>query len=348
MYRLLLTVLWLGLSSSLVAQTSHREDKSYTLALTGDIMMGTTFPKMQLPPFEGRQLFVHAAPILKKADFAAGNLEGPLCDEGETDKKPSKSTYAFRTPTCFAPRLREAGFDFLSLANNHAMDFGIDGAKSTMQQLRQQRISFSGIKGYASYAIVERNGVKFGVCAFGHNGYTYRHQEIRQVREIITQLCSLSQVVVVTFHGGAEGKDARHLPYGTETFYEEDRGSLREFAHFCIDAGADVVFGHGPHVARAVEVYKHHFIAYSLGNFCTPYGISLSGISGYAPLLELKVSRDGRFLGGKIHSFIQRWGVGPRLDSKHHVAAEIAQLTREDITQPHVMVKPDGTLVPTD
>lgn len=101
-------------------------------------------------------------------------------------------------------------------------------------------------------------------------------------------------------------------------------------------------------MARAVEVYKHHFIAYSLGNFCTPYGISLSGISGYAPLLELKVSRDGRFLGGKIHSFIQRWGVGPRLDSKHHVAAEIAQLTREDIAQPHVMVKPDGTLVPTD
>lgn len=330
---------------SITASAGNVEQNAYTFAFTGDIMMGTTFPAVQLPPQEGRQLLVDAAPILQRADFAAGNLEGTLFDGGNTDKRISKVCYAFRTPPAFAPRLSEAGYDFLSLANNHSMDFGKEGAESTMNVLRKQQIAFSGIDGYGEFAIVERRVVKIGVCAFGHNGYTIRHQNLTRVRDIITRLCAECDIVVVSFHGGAEGATARRLPYGKETFLKEDRGSLRNFAHFCIDAGADIVYGHGPHVARAVELYKNHFIAYSLGNFCTPYGISLSGISGYAPLLELEVTRDGRFLSGRIHSFIQRRGIGPRLDSTHRAAREIAALTHDDIMHPRIRVANDGTIV---
>lgn len=322
------------LSAHLVAE------ESVTLALTGDIMMGTTYPSIQLPTLEGRQLFIHATPVLRRADLAAGNLEGTLCDSGTTHKKLSKASYAFRTPTTYATRLKEAGYDFMSLANNHAYDFGSPGVNSTAKCLRSQGIAFSGIKDFPASAVVERNGVRYGLCAFGHNGYTYRHQDLESVRQIITDLVNRCDVVVVSFHGGAEGANYSRLPYGTETFYNEDRGSLREFAHFCIDAGADVVYGHGPHVVRAVELYKEHFIAYSLGNFCTPFGISLAGVSGYAPLLELTLTSDGRFRYGQIHSFVQRRGVGPQPDFQHRAAKEMRRLTQLDM--------PDTPLIITD
>lgn len=318
--------------------------KEVTVAFTGDIMMGTTYPSVQLPPNQGRQLFVDAAPILTKADVAAGNFEGTLCNGGSTHKVLSKASYAFRTPTTFAPRLREAGYDFLSLANNHAFDFGEQGLLSTMDCLQRLDIAYCGIKGYPPYAILERNGIRFGFCAFGHNSYTLRHQNLSTVRQIITDLVNQVDIVIVSFHGGAEGIKYNRLPYGKETFYNEDRGTLRDFAHFCIDAGADVVYGHGPHVTRAVELYKEHVIAYSLGNFCTPYGMSLGGILGYAPILELTLSIDGRFLNGKIHSFIQRKGVGPRTDTLFRAAREIKRLTVLDMPNSLIEIDEIGNI----
>ena len=323
---------------------AQQSAKNIIVAFTGDIMMGTTYPSVQLPSQEGRQLFVDAASILNRADIAAGNLEGTLCDGGETHKKISKVCYAFRTPTSFASRLSEAGFDFLSMANNHAHDFGEVGIRSTMQCLDKLGIKYSGIKNYPDHAILQKDSVTYGFCAFGHNDYTLRHQDLESVRRIITHLVNVCDIVIVSFHGGAEGASKARLPYGKEVFCGEDRGSLRSFAHFCIDAGADVVFGHGPHVARAMEVYKEHLIAYSLGNFCTPYGISLSGISGYAPLLELQIDNEGRFQSGKIHSFIQHRGIGPRLDVNHSAAREIRRLTQLDFPKGVLQIHADGTL----
>lgn len=315
-----------------------------TVALTGDIMMGTTYPTTQLPPSEGRLLFQDVRNVLRTADVAAGNLEGALCDGGTSTKRLSANTFAFRTPVSYAPLLTDAGFDFLSMANNHARDFGDEGIASTEQALRKEGIAFAGIKGRTESMVIERAGLRIGFCAFGHNPYTFRHQELETVRRIITDLCSRADVVIVSFHGGAEGRSNNRLPYGTETFYGEDRGSLREFAHFCIDAGADIVYGHGPHVVRAVELYKEHLIAYSLGNFCTPYGMSLTGISGYAPVLEVKVLSDGRFAGGRIHSFIQQRGVGPRIDTQNSVAREMRRLTQLDIPNTPIHIAEDGTI----
>ena len=329
---------------ALAAFTAGAQTQKETLqvAFTGDIMMGTTFPSVQLPPQEGRQLFVDAAPILQKADVAAGNLEGTLCDGGKTHKKVSNVCYAFRTPTSYAPLLQAAGYDFLSMANNHANDFGAEGIASTRRCLDALGIAHAGIKGFESGVVVERDGVRYGFCAFGHNGYTLRHQDLNQVRQIVTSLVNQCDIVIVSFHGGAEGSSRARLPHGKEVFCGEDRGSLREFAHFCIDAGADVVYGHGPHVARAVELYKEHFIAYSLGNFCTPYGMSLGGVLGYAPLLSLELTRDGRFVSGQIHSFVQAKGVGPRLDASHRAAREIRRLTALDVPGTPLVIDDEG------
>lgn len=338
-----ITTLLLCLSVSAGALAGTPSD-TLTLALCGDIMMGTTYPTKMLPPNDGRDVFRDTAPITRRADLAVGNLEGTLCDKGASTKGTGRYSYAFRTPTSYGRWLSEAGYDYLSQANNHANDFGTEGIASTERMLDSLGIKYSGIRGRTESAVVVRNGVRYGLCAFGHNSYTLKTQDLETVKRILADLRAKSDIIVVSFHGGAEGKERRHLPYGTETFLGENRGSLREFAHFCIDNGADVVYGHGPHVARCVEVYRDRFIAYSLGNFCTPYGMSLTGISGYAPLVEIGIDRQGRFLAGKIHSFIQQRGAGPRTDKSNAVAKEIKELTESDIEKTAIAIDEEGRI----
>lgn len=325
-------------------QTKKHLPDTLTIAMCGDIMMGTTYPSRQLPPNDGRDLFIDTKAITQRADLAVGNLEGTLCDGGTSTKGSGPYSYAFRTPTNYVANLVDAGYDYMSQANNHANDFGDTGIISTEKILSEAGIKFSGIAGRTESAIVERNGVKYGICAFGHNRYTLKHRDTETVKRIIGNLRPQCDILVVSFHGGAEGKDKSHLPQGMETFLGEDRGSLREFAHLCIDLGADVVFGHGPHVTRCVEVYKNHFIAYSLGNFCTPYGISVTGISGHAPVVEIQVDNKGEFLQGKIHSFIQQRGAGPRKDTTNSVARQIKSLTESDIQQPTFTIDDEGNI----
>lgn len=336
-----------GKQAPAASMTSDRRAKDGTLnlAFVGDIMPGTTFPDSRLPEKDGATLFKDVDSILTAADVAAGNMEGALADEGETTKKGGKFSYSFRVPTRYGKLIADAGFDFMSMANNHAFDFGLDGVKSTEATLHSNGIAYSGIGGRKESAIVERNGVRYGFCAFGHNSYTLKHADQENVKRIIGNLREKADIVIVSFHGGAEGTAHKHLPQGKEMFLGENRGDLRNFAHFCIDNGADVVYGHGPHVVRAVELYKNHFIAYSLGNFCTPYGVNISGISGYAPVLQLTVNAaDGTFVGGKINSFIQQRGKGPRRDPLNLVAKEIRSLTNADFSNPKLTIANDGTI----
>lgn len=316
--------------------------QTLNIAMTGDIMMGTTYPSIMLPANEGRDLFRDAKDILSGADLTVGNLEGAICDGGRSTKGTGPNSYAFRTPTSYGHLLKEAGFDFLSMANNHANDFGLEGIESTESVLDEQDILYSGIAGRVESAVIERKGLKIGLCAFGHNSYTLKHTDLNTVGRIVDDLVSRCDLVIVSFHGGAEGRTKSHLPYGPETFLGENRGNLRQLAHFCIDHGADVVYGHGPHVVRAMEVYNDRFIAYSLGNFCTPYNVSLTGISGYAPVVEININADGSFIDGKIHSFLQTRGIGPREDITGSVAREIRNLSNTDIPQSQATIDAQG------
>ncbi|MDE5788614.1 MAG: CapA family protein [Bacteroidaceae bacterium] len=334
--------LWLFICPFLT--TRLQAQQTLTIAMTGDIMLGTTYPDTLLPANNGKDLFRDAKEILRAADVAVGNLEGTLCDEGESTKGDGPYNYAFRMPTSYTRLLKEAGYDYLSMANNHTNDFGPEGIASTEKCLKEQGIACSGIEGRMEYAIVRRRGLKIGLCAFGHNSYTLKHTHLPTVARIVERLVEETDIVIVSFHGGAEGRAQNHLPYDTETFLDENRGSLRELAHFCIDHGADVVYGHGPHVARAVEVYKGRFIAYSLGNFCTPYGVSLTGISGYAPLVEITINGKGKFIGGKIHSMVQQRGIGPRNDKQQRAAREIKALSEEDVPDSKAYIDNSGNI----
>ena len=322
-----------------VACTIAGHAQDLTIAMTGDVMMGTTFPSIMLPANDGRDLFKDAKNILAEADLTVGNLEGAICDGGKSTKGNGPNSYSFRTPTSYGHLLKEAGYDFMSMANNHANDFGLEGIESTESVLDAQGILYAGIDGRIESAVIERKGLKIGLCAFGHNSYTIKHLDLNTVGRIVDDLVAKCDLVIVSFHGGAEGRSKNHLPYGSETFLGENRGSLRELAHFCVDHGVDVVYGHGPHVVRGVEVYKGRFIAYSLGNFCTPYNVNLTGISGYAPIVEISIDKDGTFRHGKIHSFLQTRGIGPRTDKAKSVALEMKRLSETDL--PHSQAKID-------
>lgn len=335
--RLILTILCIC-SAPIMADT-------LTIAVTGDVMMGTTYPKMQLPADSGKHLFADVRQVMQDADITLGNLEGTLCDGGNCTKGKGKYSYAFRTPTGFASRLTEAGYDYMSMANNHANDFGIEGIVSTERALKEQGIAFSGIAGRHEWTVVERAGIRFGICAFGHNRYTPKHRDLMRVKTILDTLRATSDVIIVSFHGGGEGIEYSHLPEGPESYIGEDRGSLREFAHFCIDNGADIIYGHGPHVVRCIEVYKGHFIAYSLGNFCTPYGVSLESIKGYAPVVVIRINEQGEFLGGKIHSFIQQRGFGPIRDTANKVAQHMRRLSQSDVPYSEAYIDSDGQII---
>ena len=111
-----------------------------------------------------------------------------------------------------------------------------------------------------------------------------------------------------------------------------------------IDAGADVVIGHGPHVPRALELYKSRLIAYSLGNFCTYAKFNLKGISGYAPLLTFKVNQKGEFSEGKIYSFLQQGEGGPMKDETNAAAQLIRQLSIEDFPESTLLIDEEGKI----
>ena len=316
-----------------------------TVAMTGDIMMGTTYPTNRLPANDGRDLFKDTAPILQDATLAVGNLEGALCNGGTSTKGTGPYAFAFRTPTSYTHLLREAGYDFLSMANNHSNDFGDFGIVSTEGALDAEGLAYAGLTGRKEWTVVERGGVRWGLCAFGHNQKTLKHADLGKVKAILDTLKKHSDLIVVSFHGGAEGSDKGHLPRGKETYIGEARGDLRNFAHFCIDNGAALVFGHGPHVTRCVEVYKGHFIAYSLGNFCTPYGMALAGTLGYAPVITARIlSTTGEFVDGQIHPFIQRSGTGPRKDEAGIVCRHIKSLTDSDVPESEARVLEDGKI----
>ena len=115
-----------------------------TVAAVGDIMMGTDYPSPKLPGKGGKLLFEELKDTLREADIVFGNLEGPLYDGGSPAKKvKDKESYVFRTPTRFVKNLVEAGFNVVSLANNHAEDFGSQGMSSTKKVLDTARIKYS-------------------------------------------------------------------------------------------------------------------------------------------------------------------------------------------------------------
>lgn len=331
-----------------VVEPTPKNTGAITIAAVGDIMMGSPFPNdTRMPPNDGADLLKEVTPILAAADIAFGNLEGPMIDTGVSAKCHPGSTkcFAFRVPTRYGKYLKQAGFDVMSVANNHAGDFGFAGRASTQKVLDEQGIKYAGsLEPLATIAYLEVKGKKVAVIGFGHNNGMPNVSDLAGARQLVIEAKKRADIVIVSFHGGAEGTDHQHVPTTSEIFLGENRGNLPAFTHTVIDAGADLVLGHGPHVMRGLELYKDRLIVYSMGNFCTYGWFTLAAETALGEIVEIKIAPDGKFISGKINSTKQEGRGGPLLDPSAEAIRVVRGLSMTDFGVNAPKIGDDGAI----
>jgi len=316
---------------------------------TGDIMLGTDYPsRTYLPPGgDCSPLLRPVLDVLRSGDLLFGNLEGVFCSEGGTPKycRDTTSCYVFRMPDHFVNCLVEAGYDVVSVANNHVNDFGPRGRITTAQVLTAAGIRFAGFTSHP-WTVFEKNGVTYGFAAFAPHTGTMDLKDYGEAARITRMLDSIADIVIISFHGGAEGRDHQHVVRGDEEYLGYNRGNTYLFAHTVVDAGADVVFGHGPHVTRAMELYRDRLICYSLGNFCTYRRFNLSGPNGLAPIVKVRMDLRGNFISADVVPVYQPGEGGPRIDPEARVIGTLQALTAADFPEQLLAIHSDGTVLP--
>lgn len=260
-----------------------------TLTLGGDIMLDRGVKNSVNKNFNGDySVLFEKLRILKKSDVVFANLEGPASDMG----KDMLNLYSFRMDPSVIPALKGAGFSVVSIANNHAGDWGASAFSDTLSNLKENEISYIGGGMNAGETetpvIIEKYGIKIGYLGFSDVGPNWMEAgkdkaglllaNNPRFGEIIMNASKQVDYLIVTFHFGEE--------------YKTKHNARQEYlAHKAIDNGAKIVIGTHPHVVEDTEVYKNGFIAYSLGNFIFDQNFSTETMQGM--LLEIKLNKDG-------------------------------------------------------
>ncbi len=298
-----------------------------------------------LPPDPGR-LLRDVTPLLRRPDVMIGNLEGTLtrvttstkCEPGSED------CVAFRSPPEYARLFADAGYDVLSVANNHSHDFGPAGLAETRAAVRGVGLAVTG--GPDDVAVRTVRGIRVAVVGFAPYGWAAPLNDPAAVRELVGRAAAAADVVVVVFHGGAEGAGALHVPAGRETAFGEDRGDLRAFARTAIAAGAHAVLGAGPHVVRGMETVEGRPVAYSVGNLVGYRTLSSAGVTGTTAVLHLTFAADGEWRAGRLLPTRQVAPGYAEPDPERAAVALVARLSREDFGRTATRIAADGTLRP--
>lgn len=337
------------ISSQLLVSAAIAASDDIMITAVGDVMMGTNFPyETMLPANDGAGLFDPAKPWIESADVRFANLEGTLFDgEPQPDgKKPGPNRYLFRTPTIMGQRLVDAGFNVISLANNHVNDFGQAGVKSTKATLASLGLQYSSKAG--EVALLSAKGHKIAMLATDFYSGRRSITNPQAIYSEIRKLKSNGYIVIVSSHAGGEGSTWLSFQ-GPEIYLGEDRGDSIGFARAAIDAGADSIIMHGPHVPRAIELYKNKLIIYSLGNFLTGVGINTNGTAGQAPLIRYQINANGEFVGGQIVSFIQKKNPHRiELDKKAGALTTIYNMTQSQFEGGNLTFAKNGVITPAN
>lgn len=261
-------------------QLVAKEPGRVMFAFGGDTMMGRRFRS----PFVGepqhirpgheledcKQLLLQIKPYMELADYSSVNLESAVI-KGKPKAK-AKKLYTFYSPPETVPALQWAGIDYVSLGNNHLYDYLESGIESTLHALDGSEISYSGAgltesqalaahhqkvgeQEYAFLSFVSWKGKSTPhQCAEGESKGGAALGNLNNIATTVTQQASMDRAVVMQYHSG---KEYSYFPSEITT----------KSLHSAIDAGADLVIGHHPHVLQGFEIYKGKLIAYSLGNF---------------------------------------------------------------------------------
>lgn len=340
-----LRIIYILLQLLICLSSVHSQENTVRIRAVGDIMLGALNPDGFLRPEEKGSILKYIRPALQDADITLGNLEGTLCDSGYTEKcePDSLDCYVFRMPEEYGADLQSAGFDFLSLANNHVGDFGQECVTRTEEILDSIDIGWSGRPG--TYSTRDVSGVSVAFIAYHSGGYCNSSLDLESAEKFVNQLAIEHDIVIVSVHGGAEGLAAMHMPDSTEYYMGENRGHMVQFSHRMIDAGADLIVGHGPHVARAMEIYRGKLIAYSLANFATYGRFNLQEERRFGAILEVEFRESGEMVDARIISTEQKyWGV-PFIDGMHRFTHLVDSLSAADRPESGAAFKPDGTMI---
>jgi hypothetical protein len=341
-------------SAEIQAGPAAPRRRTYSVVGVGDIMMGSDWPEPIMDPRVAPQanpadvLGPELARRFASADVLFGNFEGTIHTSSQDAKACGnpRVCFTFRSPPFHAAYLRRAGFTLISNANNHSRDFGETGRAATYRHLTAAGLAVAGADSPSTRIAVQtlRDGRRFSLVAFGHNPGLLQVNDYARVAAVVREAAGRSDIVIVSCHIGAEGAAHDRVTRATEMFLNENRGDPYRFARTAIDSGADIVFCHGPHVPRAIEVYRGRFIAYSLGNFWTYGRFNLSGNSGLAPVAALEVGPAGELVSAKIISARQDRPGGPYLDAAGAAARRIAELTARDFPEARISVAADGAV----
>lgn len=253
------------------------------MIFVGDIMLSRSVGELMAKKGDYNLPFVNIADFLKSADLTFANLENPVSSRGIN----VGSKYSFRADPKTIQGLKFAGIDIVSIANNHMWDYGREAFLDTMTHLTEAGINFTGGGHNSEEAhhpiIKDVRGTKVAFLAYteflqsviaGANSAGITRWSMDQMKKDIVAAQEKSDLVVVSFHWGDEYQTKHNL-------------KQEQFAKAAIDAGADLIIGHHPHVIQEIEQYKDGWIAYSLGNFVFDQNFSKETMLGLA--LEVKI-----------------------------------------------------------
>ncbi|MBU4128599.1 CapA family protein [bacterium] len=240
------------------------QEEEITLVAVGDIMLAHRL-KPFIEEYGPSYPYKYTAHIFKDADISFANLESPLSTKGEP--VPNKE-YTFRANPKVAEGLKDAGFDVLSLANNHILDYGGEALFETIEVLDSKMIFHIGagknIQEAREPIILKVKNKKFGFLAYSNTfpeefwakeekaGTAYG--KFSSVKEDVKELKEKVDFLIISFHWGDEEQVS-------------PQEYQRNLAHLAIDNGADIILGHHTHMLSGIETYKNGVIIYSLGNF---------------------------------------------------------------------------------
>lgn len=343
-------------------------------------MLGSRTPSTITPPDNGKQFVDSIAPYLDSVDICFGNLEGVFVNEDVKPQKCSESSrkahrcYEFGMPDTLAYTLQQLNVNIVSMDNNHNSDYGWKGVSHTKNHLDQYNIKYAAKKSPVKITLTSKNDsttitkdsilidsiwcqrtttitieqidtVTIVFVAFGHSSISYHVGDLQNTKEVIEELSKQYEIVVVSFHGGAEGLSAQHVKDTNETYYGENRGNIYRFAHTAIDAGADLIIGHGPHVLRAIELYNNRLICYSLGNFLTYGNVNIKGLKGLGAIMDIEINNQtGEFESGRIIATRQVGRGIPTPDDSKESIGVIKKLTEVDFPNGNLIFEEDGSI----
>ncbi|MGH8727652.1 MAG: CapA family protein [Burkholderiales bacterium] len=272
---------------------SAQKESVITLAFGGDVMLGRLVDET-VKTRGPRYVWGNVLPLLRDADAAFVNLECVISEPGE--RFPNRVFY-FRAEPETGRALSESGIDYVSLANNHAMDFRAQGVIETIGHLDRMGIAHAGagqdLEAAATPAFINVSGIKIGVVAFADHfrEYAASHdspginwielKNFARVRAAIDATRKAgADLVVFSIHWGP---NMRETP--TPAFVE--------FAHAVMDAGADIFHGHSAHIFQAIEIYKGKLILYDTGDLIDDYYVDAHVRNDQQLLFIVRASSQG-------------------------------------------------------